>query len=102
MADEQQEAVLRNSLDAVDRGRRWAILGVGALFVATVLALGALIWTAAANQGPSPRDVGVFNVFFVAAIVQMLLIACSTAILMFHATRMTRAILRRIELIRRD
>ena len=52
MADEQ-EAALRNSLDAVDRGRRWAMLGVGALFVATVLALGALIATAAANQGPS-------------------------------------------------
>jgi hypothetical protein len=101
MADEQQETVLRNSLDAVDRGRRWAMLGVGALFVATVLALGALIGTAAANQGPS-RDVGVFKVLFVAAIAQMLLMACCTAILMFHVTRMTKAILRRIELTKRD
>ena len=31
------ERILRNSLDAVDRGKRWATLGVAALFVATLI-----------------------------------------------------------------
>ena len=100
MADEQETA-LRNSLDAVDRGRRWAMLGVGALFAATVLALGALIGTAAANKGPS-HDVGVFKVLFVAAIAEMLLMACCAAIVMFHVMRMTKAVLQRIDLSARS
>jgi len=102
MADEHQEAVLRKSLDAVDRGRRWAMLGVGAVFVATVLAVGAFIWTAHANRAPAPENYGVLNLFLVAVIAQLLLTACCTAILMFHVTRMTRAVLRRIELVKRD
>jgi hypothetical protein len=97
MADEH-DAVLRNSLDAVDRGRRWAMLGVGALFVATVLTLGSLIATAAANQSPSP-DVRVFKVLFVATLAEMLLTVSCTAIVMFHVTRMTKAVLRRIDLL---
>jgi hypothetical protein len=35
-------------------------------------------------------------------IAQMLLMASCTVILMFHVTRMTRAVLRRIELAKRD
>jgi hypothetical protein len=100
MTDEQ-ETVLRNALDAVDRGRRWVMLGVGALFVATVLALGTVIWTAVANRAPSPENIGAFNVLFVATMVQMLLTACCATIVMFHVTRMAKAILRRIELTTR-
>ena len=101
MTDEQRETVLRNALDAVDRGRRWAMLGVGALFAATVLALGTLLATAAANLGPS-HDVALFKVLFAAAIAQMLLVACCTALLMFHVTRMTKGILQRIDLATHD
>jgi hypothetical protein len=101
MTDEQ-ETILRNSLDAVDRGRRWGLLGVGALCVATVLGLGTVIWTAAQNRAPSPEAAGAFYVLFVAAIVQMLLTACCTTIVIFHVTRMARTVLRRIELAARD
>jgi hypothetical protein len=101
MADEHDTA-LRNSLDAVDRGRRWAMLGVGALFVATVLALGSIIYTAAQSRAPSQEFLGAFKVLFVAAIAEMLLMACCAAIVMFHVTRMTKAVLRRIDLSTRD
>lgn len=102
MADEHQEAVLRRSLDAVDRGRRWAMLGAGAVFVATVLAIGAFLYTAQQSRAPAPENYGVVNMFLVAVITQMLLTAVCTAILMFNGARMTRAVLQRIELIRRD
>ena len=39
---QNDEMMMRNALDAVDRGRRLAMVGVGALFVATVFALYAL------------------------------------------------------------
>jgi hypothetical protein len=99
---DKQETMLRNALDAVDRGRRWVLLGVGALFVATVLGIGTVIWTAAANRAPSQENIGAFNVLFVAAMVQMLLTACCATIVMFHVTRMATAVLRRIELATRD
>jgi hypothetical protein len=102
MADEHHEAVLRRSLDAVDRGRRWAALGAGAVFGATVLAIGAFIWTAQQSRAPAPENYGVVKMFLVAVIAQMLLTAFCTAMVMFHGARMTRAVLQRIELIRRD
>ena len=97
MADDM-EAMLRNSLNAVDRGRRWAVLGVVALFVAIVLALGAVLATAQASAAPPAGQLGAFKVLFVAAIAQMLLVACCTGIVMFHVSRVARAILRSIEL----
>ena len=102
MADEHQEAVLRKSLDAVDRGRRWTMLGVGAVVLATVLAIGEFLWTAQQSRAPAPENYGVVNMLLVAVIAQMLLTACCTAIVVFHGARMTRAVLQRIELIRRD
>lgn len=102
MADEQQEIMLRKSLDAVDRGRRWAMLGAVIVFVATILAIGAFLWTAQQNRAPAPENYGVVNLFMVAVVAQMLLTAFCTAIVMFHSARMTRAVLQRIELIRRD
>ena len=97
MADDM-EAMLRNSLNAVDRGRRWAVLGVAALFVAIVLALGAILATAQASAAPPPGQYGAFKVLFVGAIAQMLLVASCTGIVMFHVSRVARAILRSIEL----
>lgn len=97
MADDM-EAMLRNSLNAVDRGRRWAVLGVAALFLAIVLALGAILATAQASAAPPAGQYGAFKVLFVGAIAQMLLVACCTGIVMFHVSRIGRAILRSIEL----
>jgi hypothetical protein len=97
MADDM-EAILRKSLNAVDRGRRWAVLGIIALFVATVLALGWVIAIAQANAAPPGLQLGAFKVLFAGAIAQMLLVACCTAILMFHVSRVGRTILRSIEL----
>ena len=76
MADEH-DAVLRNSLDAVDRGRRWAMLGLGALFVATLLAFGVIIWTAYRVKAPSNEFLGAFNVLFVSAMAELLLMAAA-------------------------
>jgi hypothetical protein len=101
MADEQDSA-LRNSLDAVDRGRRWAMLGFGALFVATILALGAVFWTASRLAAPPPPFWGALNIMYAAFIAETLLMACCTAVVMFHVTRMTKAVLRRIDLSTRD
>ncbi len=101
MSDEQ-ETVLRNSLDAIDRGRRLGLLGVGALCVATVLGLGTVIWTAAQSRAPTPENTGAFKVLFIAAMVQMLLTAGCATIVMFHVTRMARAVIRRIELSTAD
>jgi hypothetical protein len=101
MTDEQ-DSVLRNTLDAVDRGRRWAMLGFGAWFVATILALGAVVWTASRLAAPPPAFWGILNMMWAAFIAETLLIACCTAIVMFHVTRMAKAILRRIDLSPRD
>jgi hypothetical protein len=99
MADDM-EAVLRNTLDAVDRGRRWAALGIAALFFATVLAVGWVLSIAQANAAPPQPEVGAFRVLFAGAIGQMLLVASCTAIVMFHISRVGRTILKSIELSR--
>lgn len=101
MADEHDNA-LRNSLDAVDRGRRWAMLGFGALLAATILALGAVFWTGSRLAAPPQPFWGALNIMWAAFIAETLLIACCTAIVMFHVTRMTHAVLRRIDLSTRD
>lgn len=95
---DDMEAILRNSLNAVDRGRRWAVLGVVALFIATVLAVGWVLWVAYGNAAPPKPEIGAFRVLFAGVITQMLLVACCTAIVMFHISRVGRTILRSIEL----
>jgi hypothetical protein len=93
---EDMDAVLRNSLDAVDRGRRWAMLGVIALFVATAIALAALFGAAATSRVPSP-NLAVLKVLYVASAAEMLFTACCAVVVMFHVTRMTKAVLRRFD-----
>jgi len=97
MADDM-ETMLRNSLNAVDRGRRWAVLGIVALLIATALAVGWVLSIARANAAPPQPELGAFRVLFAGAIAQMLLVACSTAIVMLHLSRVGRTILRSIEL----
>jgi hypothetical protein len=94
---EEHDDMLRNALDAVARGRRWAVLGVGALFGATILALGAVVWTGSRVAAPPEAFWGILNVMWVAFIAETLLIACCTAIVMVHVTRVATAILRRID-----
>jgi hypothetical protein len=96
MADEQDH-VLRNALDAVDRGRRWAMLGLSALIGATILALAAVAWTGSQVAAPPQPFWGVMNWLWAAFITETLLMACCTAIVMLHVTRMARTILRRID-----
>lgn len=96
MADEHDH-VLRNALDAVDRGRRWATLGLAALFAATMLALAAVVWTGTQVAAPPEPFWGVLHLMWVAFIIETLLMACCTAIVMLHVTRMAQAILRRID-----
>jgi hypothetical protein len=94
----EHDHVLLNALDAVDRGRRWAMLGLGALFGATILALGAVVWTGSQVAAPPQPFWGIVNLMGVAFIAETMLMACCTAIVMFHVTRMTKAILRRIDM----
>lgn len=97
MADDM-EAMLRRSLDAVDRGRRWTVIGVVALFVATLMAVGWVLSIAQANAAPPAAELGAFQVLFAGALAQMLLVASCTAILMFQISRVGRMILRALEL----
>jgi hypothetical protein len=96
MAD-SSETVLRNSLDAVDRGRRWATLGVVALFIATALAW---LAAAAAARGVS-SGAGLSKALFVATTTQMLFTGICAVVVMFHVSRITKAVLRALDLYRR-
>ena len=91
---ENLDSVLRNSLDAVDRGRRWAIMGVIALFLATAIAVGGL-FAVAVREGSAPVFI---KALFVATATQMLFVACCMVALMFHTTRTTKTILRAIDI----
>jgi hypothetical protein len=90
------EKILRNALDTVDRGRRWATLGVAALFVAMVVLLFATFHVGRAGEP------GESKVMFLALASQMLFVACCTAAVMFHITRMTKAVLRALDLARKS
>jgi hypothetical protein len=96
MADDP-DAMLRNALDAVDRGRRLALFGVVALFIAMAIGLAALM-TVAAHAPGSSTDALMLKTLYVATAVQMLFTACCTAAIMFQFTRMTKSILRAIEI----
>jgi len=90
-------ALLRNSLDAIDRGRRWAMVGLAALFVAAAISLAALM-AIAAHTGTASSDALMLKAVYLASAAEMLLVACCTALVMFHVTRTARAILRSVEL----
>ena len=87
--------VLQDSLNAVDRFRTRVIAGVAALFVAILFTLGSLMATAAARTGGSA---GQTKILFTSAMAQIIFVAVCTVIIAFQITRMTKAILRAIEL----
>ena len=95
MADDMGQ-ILRNSLDAVDRGRRWATTGVAVLFVVTLFLMLVAFFHAGGEGGP-----GTAKAMFVVGMAQMLFVGCCTAAVIFHITRLTKAILRAIEIGRK-
>jgi hypothetical protein len=93
---EESETVLRNSLDAVDRFRRRAIAAVAILFVATVVGLASLMGSAAARVG---GNAGQTKILFTSAASQMVFVTLCTVVVALFITRMTKTILRAIELM---
>jgi hypothetical protein len=91
MADDL-ETLVRKSLDVVDRSRRFAAISAGVVFVLFVLTLGFLF--AHARVG----DPGASKVLWVATAAQMAFVGLCTALVAGHVTRMTKAVLRAIEL----
>jgi|RhiMetdeSRZDD1v2_1073273.scaffolds.fasta_scaffold2361254_2 hypothetical protein len=100
MADSSDTA-LRNALDAVDRGRRWATIGVAALFIVTAISVSALFASAAAAARGASSDTGLMKVVFVGSSTTMLFTACCAVVVMFHVSRTTKAVLRALDLYRR-
>ena len=96
---QESETVLRNSLDAVDRFRRRAIAAVAALFVLTVLALGSLMGAAATRAG---GNAGQTKILFTSAAAQMIVVTLCTVVVALYVTRMTKTILRAIDLMSKD
>ena len=96
---QESETVLRNSLDAVDRFRRRVIAAVAALFVVTVVGLASLMGSAAARVG---GNAGQTKIQFTSVAAQMLFVTLCTVVVALYITRMTKTILRAIELMSRE
>lgn len=112
MAD-NNDPTLRNALDAVNAGRKWTLLGIGALFFAVLLVLGFVFsmlvpWrlqslgSLAVEQQGGPPNIAVtrlmpLKALWLSAAMQLFFVACGTIAVMLHMSRMTRAILRAIE-----
>jgi nitrate reductase gamma subunit len=92
---QDMETILRNSLDAVDRGRRWAMLGVAALFVATLFMLVVVFHVRTIGEGAS-------KLLFLVFAAHILFVACCTAVVMLHITRMTKTVLRALDLKQKE
>jgi hypothetical protein len=116
MADDKD---LRNALDAVNAGRKWTLLGMGALFFAITITLGfvfGMLVPALQPPGP-PQEVTIetpagppsiainrlmpLKVLWVSTAFQLFFVACGTIAIMLHVSRMTRAVLRAIEATRK-
>ena len=91
------ETVLRNSLDAVDRFRRRAIAAVAVLFVVAVVGFASLMAIPAAARGGGSE--GLVKIQFASAAVQMFWVTLCTVVVALYITRMTKTILRALELM---
>jgi len=120
---DNNEPTLRNALDAVNTSRKWALLGIGSMFFAVALLLFMLFMMLqpAVQQGvtvdtptgavrvdaptgtPSVAITRLMplKVLWLSSAIQLFFVACATAVLMLHMSRMTRAVLRAIESTRR-
>ena len=99
---QESETVLRNSLDAVDRFRRRTIAGVAALFVVVIVALGSLMGAAVSGLTEKSGFAGQTKVLFTSVVAQMLFITLCTVVVALYITRMTKTILRAIELMSKE
>ena len=91
---EHSETVLRQSLDAVDQLRRRAF-AMAALVILVSLAVFVSLLVIAVESRSAPAAI---KVLYAASILQVVVIALSTAIIQLSMTRMTRVVLRAIEL----
>jgi len=92
---EEMETILRKSLDAVDRSQRWQIAGLVLFLLLLLLHLFAFIPAVHGGhnvQTISPRAIGM-GIFSV----MLMVVACTFGITFFIA-RMTKRILKAIEL----
>jgi cation transporter-like permease len=91
----ESDTTLRKSLDAVDRFRRRTIAAVITLFAVIVLALGSLMGAATARVG---GGAGQAKILFSSVVAQMVFVSLCTVVVALYITRMTKTILRAIEL----
>ena len=95
----ESETVLRHSLDAVDRLRTRVIALVAMFLVLIVIAVGSMMAGAAGRAG---SDAGAAKLLFTSLASQMFFVAGCTVVVTVYITRMTRTILRAIELMSRE
>ena len=123
MAD-NNEPTLRNALDAVNASRKWTLIGIASMFFSVALLLFMLfmmvipslqppgdaqesvVQGSAADTPTGAPSIAIsrlmpLKVLWVSSAIQLFFVACATAVLMLHVSRMTRAILRAIESTRR-
>ena len=117
MAQNDMEPTLRKALDAVNSGRKWTIVGIAALFFAVLIVLATLNRmimppssgidvsvpgsTAVTSSPATITRVIPVKALWVSAAMQLFFVACGTAAIMLHVSRMTRTILRAIESVKR-
>jgi hypothetical protein len=92
---QEPDTILRNSLDAIDHFRTRVTVGVVFLFITVVVGLGWLMATAAVHTG---GNAGQTKILFTSVTAQMIFVGLCTVAIAFQITRMTKMILRAIEL----
>ena len=92
---DQSETVLGHSLDAVDQLRRRAF-AVAAFVILLSLGVFVLLLAMAVESRAAPAAI---KVRYAASILQVIVIAVCTAVVQLSMTRMTRIVLRAIELM---
>ena len=91
---EQSESVLRQSLDSVDQFRRRTFVVVAFVIVVWLVVFTSMM----ASIAESRTAPAAIKVLYAASVLQMIVIAVCTAVIQVSMTRMTRIILRAIEL----
>ena len=99
---QESEIVLRNSLDAVDRSSRHTIAAIAVLFVIIVVTLGSLMGAAVSGVTDRTALAGQTKVLFTTALAQMLFITVCTIVVAGYITRMTKTLLRAIEVMSKE
>ena len=91
---EQSESVLRQSLDSVDKFRRRTFVVVAFVIVVWLVVFTSMM----ASIAESRTAPAAIKVLYAASVLQMIVIAACTAVIQVSMTRMTRILLRAIEL----